>query len=233
MSGRAWACTAHDLRMQGRHGFWIAYGFVTLFYIGLLRLLPESWCDVLGPLVLFTDPAVMPYFFVGGLIIYERDDGALVSLWATPLRPTEYLAAKTLSLTAMGVVTALAIALGGVGLGVHWGLLLLGVAPTAVLFSLLGVAMAARFEVLNRYLIVAGFFLAPLFLPLMDYFGVWHSPLLWAIPTHGALALIRGAMTGEAVPMWQVGVAAAVFAVWIPLAWLWARAWFLRYVVAR
>ena len=48
---------------------------------------------IMGNLVIGT------FYFMGGLVLLEKDEGSLEARVTTPLKPTEYLSAKVLTLT--------------------------------------------------------------------------------------------------------------------------------------
>jgi len=129
---RALAAIKADILFQYRHGFYTVYFLITVFYILLLRLLPTEPRTFLAPVLLFSDPAVLGFFFVGGLVLFERKQNLLEGFLVTPLRPGEYLLAKALSLSLISLATSLAIAWLGVGVPFNPLLLLAGVSLTSI-----------------------------------------------------------------------------------------------------
>lgn len=227
------ASLRNDVRLQLRQGFYLVYLVLTLAYIAAIWLLPAGAREVALPLLIFTDPAVAGFFFVGALMMLERSDQTLQTLFVTPLEPREYLLSKVGSLTALALLTSLAITLGGGEFGARLWLLLPGVALTSTLFVLLGVALAARFRVLNRFLVVAGLATAVICLPLFGLLGVAQTPLWYLLPTQGAVVLIAGAFASDLPPVWQLFYGFAVLTVSIWAAWRWALRALERFVVGR
>jgi len=117
-----------DVRFQFRHGFYYAYLFISLFYIAILRVVPEQFRVLVTTIVIFSDPSVFGFFFVGGILLLERGEKTLESLFVTPLRLHEYFISKILSLSLIAVATSLLIAFSLLGLRFNLLLLLLGVA---------------------------------------------------------------------------------------------------------
>ena len=230
---RALACARHDVRLQLRYGFYTAYAVVTVIYVALLRLLPEAARELLCPVVLFTDPAVMGYFFVGALLMFERGDGTLEALWVTPLRVAEYMASKALSLTVLALLTTSVIAVATVGFSIHWPLLITGVALTSIPFALLGIGLAARFERLTGYLVIAGLAQTPFYFPLLDHFGLVRSWVLYLIPSQASLLLIGGGLGTRTLATWEILYAISMLLVCTLLAYLWAFRIFNNHVVGR
>jgi fluoroquinolone transport system permease protein len=140
-----------DVKFQFRHGFYYAYGFVSLLYVGLLRALPMEFRERITTLLITSDPAVLGMFFVGGMVLLERGQNIFESLFVTPLRVREYLVSKAISLTLLSVVTCFLIATLTFGLDYHGGLFFLGIVLTSVLFTLLGIGTAVRARSLNGF----------------------------------------------------------------------------------
>jgi fluoroquinolone transport system permease protein len=224
------AALRNDVRLQWRQGFYGAYLLLTVLYVLILRQIPEGVARWLTPLVIFSDPAVVGFFFIGGVVLLERADRTLDALFVTPLRVPEYLLAKIGSLGAMAVATSLLIALGA-GLRFRPVPLLLGITLTASLAVLAGIALVSRFESLNRFAWVGGLAISLFSLPLLAWFGVvgwgWVAPL----PTAASVALIGGAFGEPALGPAGVALGTAWLLAWNLAAWLWARRWFGRYVV--
>jgi len=226
---RIWAALKADLAFQYRHGFYAAYLVVTLFYIVLLRLLPAKAGAYLAPVLLFTDPAVLGFFFVGGLVLYERKQNLLTGFLVTPLRPWEYLFSKAVSLALISLITSLAII--GLGLGSSFNLLPLvtGVLLTAPFFTLVGVTLAVGSRTLNGYML-ASIRLAPLFaVPLAEYFGFLSHPLLHLVPGRGGMFLIAGSL--QEISRVEILWSALSLIAWLAVAFVWARRSFYRRVV--
>ena len=48
-----------DVRYQWRYGFYFIYGFMTVCFIIVLRLLPDSWRETALVATLLADPALL------------------------------------------------------------------------------------------------------------------------------------------------------------------------------
>lgn len=218
----------YDVKFQVRHGFYYAYLFVTVVYIAGLRLVPETYRTLATVLVIFTDPSVLGFFFIGGVLLLEKGQNTLESLFVTPLRVSEYIWSKVASLTMLSLLSSLAIAVFSLGTGVNIALLVLGVGLGSVFFTLLGFALASRARSLNQYF----FYSIPtaIFdLPLLKYLGLPDAWLYYLLPSQPELLLIEGAV-GHITPG-QTIYAAVALCIWIAIAYRWAQGWFYRYTV--
>jgi fluoroquinolone transport system permease protein len=225
------AAFRNDLRLQFRHGFYYVYLVLAIIYVIILRVLPDSARDLLLPLVIFTDPAIAGFYFIGAIVLLERADGTQQALFITPLRLRDYFLSKVLSLSTLALATSLAIALFAVGPLFNILALIIGVALTSILFVTLGLAFVSRFKVLNFYLFSAGLAVALMSLPLLGFLNIWDSLLFWLFPTQPCLVVIAVAFRPESYPFWEYVLAMVVLLAWIIGAWLWASRWYPRYVL--
>jgi fluoroquinolone transport system permease protein len=222
-----------DVLLQLRYGFYYAAAFVTLVWIAVLYPLPASILDLAVPFVVFTDLAVAGYYFIAGMVLFEKGEETLFALLSTPLRFREYLASKLATLTAMAIIMSLVVVVATYGSGFDAALLVLGVILTSLLFLLVGFIVIAPFDSISSYLIPSQIPLVVMSLPLIQFLGVWESPLLYLLPAHGSLLLFGGAFGVESLAAWQIAYAVVYQFLWICGLALLARWTFDRYVVAR
>lgn len=219
-----------DIRLQVRQGFYAAYLVVAVAYVIALRAAPEPIGRWLLPLVLLSDPALLGFYFVGGLLMLEREDRTLEALFVTPVHTGEYLAAKAISLTLLALLACAAIALAS-GLPIRLFPLLAGVLATAPLFVFIGVIAASRTASINRYMFTSILYIVPLCVPLIEYFGVARGTIWIVMPMGAALRFFAGAV--EPRSGWELAGAAASLLAWNAVACAWARRWFERHVIGR
>jgi len=227
------ACVSNDFRLQFRHGFHLAYAFVTVFYALFLRALPQDIRQLLLPIFIFNDPALAGLFFVGGVVLLERGDGVFDALSVTPVSTRDYMLSKVLSLTALSVASSLAVAAAAGGLALNWPLLALGAALSAVPFILIGILIVSRFRGLATNMVVAGLVIAPLLAPFLEYFGVLSSRVFWLSPVKPAIILITAGLRSAEISAWEVLASIIVLVGWSAGLGIWAWKWFSRYVVGR
>lgn len=228
---RIMAGIANDVRFQVRHGFYYAYALVCLLYILFLRSLPEDVQGMAGTVLLFSDPGALGSFFVGGIVLLERGQSILDTLFVTPLRLAEYLISKVVSLTVLAISTAFAIVLLTFGWRFDPLLLLAGIVLSSAFFTLLGLGIVVRVKTLNGYLLVSPFYVTVFFLPALEHLQVYSSPLFYLLPGKATMMLIDGAFHG--IGGGELVYALGTMGVWILLAYLWAHRSFTRYVIMR
>jgi fluoroquinolone transport system permease protein len=220
-----------DLRLQKRYGLMYAAAFVTIVWVVLLRQLPHESLPLAVPFVIFVDLAIVGFYFIAGMVLFEKDEHTLSAMVVTPLRFWEYLLSKVITLTALALVASLTLALATYGVGFNLPLLALGTILTSLIGLLLGYISIAPFNTISSYWIPSQFYLMFLGLPIIDYFGWWPSAIFYLLPTHGSLLLLYGAF--DSIAAWQI-----VYAVVYQLAWAGLLGWlayraFERHIVAR
>ena len=222
-----------DLLLQKRYGFFYAGAFVTVVWVALLLPLPDALLELAVPLIVFTDLAVVSFYFIAGMVLFEKGEETLFALISTPLRFREYLVSKLLTLTALALVISLAVAVAGYGLDFNPVFFLLGVVLASLISALVGFITVAPFCSISSYLVPSSLALIPMGLPVFHFLGLWTSPILYLLPTQGALLLLGGAFAPGFLAAWQVAYAIIYGFLWmVGLAFLANRA-FERYVVAR
>lgn len=216
-----------DFRLLRRYQIITISVVVSAIYVGLFQFLAR-----LGPvdkvlvLLIFNDPALLGFLFIGVMVLFERNEGTLSALSVVPLRLDYYLLSKALSLSVVAVACCFAMALlAGTATfrPLHFGLASL---LTSLIFSFIGFGVVARHTVFNSYLLQALGVVVPLSLPFLGYFGVvpWHWFLLFpSYPAIGLyeLSLASAITTGQAVLYYGL----ALF--WCGVGYAWAR-WSMR-----
>lgn len=230
-----------DLLLQARAGLYpISAGVSILTAALMVAFAPtryvEGWLP--GILLLFAGGSTLIY--VVAMVLLERADGTLDAASVSPLRPSEYLGAKVLSLTTLGTAESALMGLGAVFVMRGRGLdvpapHLLGFAAAAALLAAVHVLAGAVIAVRHRDLLAAllpTILVAILFqLPALWCFGAVRSPAWMAIPSGPPTLLMRAAFAPLSGAEWALAVGgtgaglAGLFA--------WAHRAYLRHVVER
>jgi fluoroquinolone transport system permease protein len=189
---RLWNLIKGDIKFQVKYGFYFVYAVFTLFYIFLIFALPEAAREKAAAIMIYSDPAAMGLFFMGAIVLLEKSQRVINSIAVSPVKVSEYIISKTVSL---GVIAALVgtliAAASGSGniLGVMFGTFL-----GSVIFSLLGLIIAAKISSLNQFMIATVPFELLCFLPPMLYlFGYKKSLML----LHPGCIIIRMIYYGD------------------------------------
>jgi fluoroquinolone transport system permease protein len=224
---RLWVSMLWDVQLQFRYGFYYAGAVVAVIWMLLLSLASAEGLRLLLPPFLFLNLVMTTFYFIGGLVLLEKKQGTLAGLVLTPLRQHEYLAAKVTTLAILAAIECVLVVLVVYGVGLNWALLLAGLLSLAVVYTLFGFVAVSRFDSINAYIVPSGFIVALLTLPLVDYFGLWASPIFYLLPTQAALLLLAAAF--RPIAPWQMvyGLLATIF--WAGLGLWWSRRVFHRF----
>jgi len=185
-----------DIRLQLRNGFYAASVFVTAVWAAVFSQLPHFDASGVWAGMVAANLFITTFYFIAGLVLLERDEGSLAARSVTPLRPREYLASKVLTLSALAAVenTVLTLLLAGLGFlraGPGLIFLILGIVLLSAILCLAGFVVIARYRSINEFLMPSMVYVFGLGLPLIDFFGLWRSPLFLLHPMQAALALMR------------------------------------------
>ena len=213
-----------DVVLQARNGFYWATAFVVLVIGGLLLAVPESaladeamWV----PALVAVNLQITTFFFVAGLLLLERDEGTLLALAVSPLTPAAYLAARTLSLTALAGIETIALVSIAFADSPSWPLLLAGTCAVGVIYTGIGVALACHYASVNALLLPASVVVTLLLLPLLPHFGLAPRALFLLHPIEPPLTLIRAAY--RVTPTGDVAFGIRGSVLWGVFAFLWGQ----------
>ena len=218
-----------DIRLQIRYGFYYATVFVALIYVVIIRQLPTDNLGLILPLLLLSNLTITAYFFVAGLILFEKGEGTLEALVVTPLPPAAYLTAKIISLSILALVENLLIAGITTWFGFNLPMLAVGLILNATIMVLMGFIVVVRFDSINEFIIPGALLMTIFSPPLIDYFGLLQHWLFYFHPVAAPLKLMRAAFTGNVDAGIWLGLISSL--IWIGLLFNWARRDFAQFVV--
>jgi hypothetical protein len=225
-----------DARLQLRNGFYTAAAILTVVSIVALLLAPTQNLIWLLPPLVVNNLIVNGFFFLAGLVLLEKSEGSLEAQIVTPLRSSEYLAAKVGTLTLLSLVENLLIWAVVASFDFQPAVLVTAIVLGTALFASAGFVAVARYDSLNSFLLpgMAAVFL--LSLPLLPYFGIGQhnaiEALLYLHPLQPVLTLLS-AVSSNTVSLTEIvyGVAAGVG--WVTLFAWWANRSFRHFVVEK
>ncbi|MDF2673019.1 MAG: hypothetical protein K0R09_1284 [Clostridiales bacterium] len=172
----------NDIRYQIKYGFYFLYLFMTIVYLGILYIVPDKYKDIGLSIIILTDPAMLGFFFIGGIWLLEKGEGLHKFYSISPLKPIEYIFSKASSLSIISTLSALSIVLFGIHKTVNYPMLLLIVFIGSMIFTLLGLTLATYAHSVNNYLLISipveVFITLP---PILAAFGINH-PILEVLP---------------------------------------------------
>lgn len=219
----------YDVRLQFRHGFFYVYFVICLVYIVLLSLMPVSYRETADVLLTFTDPSMLGFFFIGGLVLLEKGQGIHDNLFVTPYRIAEYICSKSLSLTLLSLAASYSVHVSVFGFRHNPLFFLAGVGLTSVFFTLAGLSVAVRCTTLNGFFFYSSAVTAIFLLPVAETAGLWSSPLLGILPANASLALIGSVF--DPLHPWQYVYMLSLLIGWCCVAYVWTMHSIQRFIV--
>lgn len=180
-----------DLQFLHRQGVLWLYLGITVIYAALIIFLPRNWDPYSIILLLFSDPAVMGFLFSAAILFIEMDQGILGLLQISGTSPVYYLLGRGISMGLLAQVVATILCLVNPGLKVNLLYLWLAMGLSAMLFSLLGMAVALGFRQFTDFLILGTMVEVPLILPVLRSLNLWDHWIMDWIPSQGILGLLH------------------------------------------
>lgn len=179
-----------DTQYQLKYGFYFLYLILSALYVGILLLLPAEIRREGAALMIWSDPAALGFFFIGGIVLLEKGEGLHNYLSVLPVTAGEYILAKVLSLSLVSTLAGMAIAVLGLGGQVQYLLLLPGLFLGSAVFTLFGLMVGVRAQSVNHYLVMG----IPVGMALMSpsfviFAGLTH-PLVEVLPSTMLLRIL-------------------------------------------
>lgn len=200
-----------DVRFQFRHGFYYLYAFVTVSYIAVLLFIPLEFRSFWTVLIVFTDPGTLGFFFVGAIVMLERNQQLLTYLFITPVKLKSYLWSKIFSLTLIAWLTSLLIAYAALGTTVSFIWLTIAVFLCSFFFTACGLFIAVDAFSMNHFMFRAVLSMMLLYVPMLNYLDWISIRLFELMPSYSALFLLEHALSAEQ----------GIFSVHVPSGMVW------------
>jgi fluoroquinolone transport system permease protein len=179
-----------DVNFQFKYGFYFVYAILTVLYVCLLQVIPVAFKETAASVMIFSDPAAMGLFFMGAIILLEKSQRVMESLAVSPLKVSEYIISKVLSLGFLSTIAGvlITVAAGGKDIVVTAAGTFLG----SVIFSLAGLMIAAKISSLNQFLLATIPVELVIFIPAMAYMAGFSKRILLFHPGCIIISLLEG-----------------------------------------
>ncbi len=191
-----------EIALQWRQGFWLVYFVVSALYILVLLNLPRENRMMVSLIMILMDTSVLGVLFIGAMVLLEKQQSVIHSLFVTPLEPTGYIWSKTLSLTLIATVMSILVYLPVWEFSGYTFLLLLMVICTSGTFAMLGLGLAAGVDTINQYFGVQMAVSMLLTLPVVPYLLFGQHQAFIFLPYIASLDLMLGAL--KPLPAWRM-----------------------------
>jgi fluoroquinolone transport system permease protein len=218
-----------EITLQWRQGFWLVYLVFTAIYVTVLLSLPEKNRMLVSLILILSDTTMLGVIFIGALVLLEKQQDVIQSLFVTPLEPSQYIWSKTLSLSLIAVSMSILVYLPVWHFTAYTLLLLATIAFTAGTFVLLGLGLAARIDTINQYFGLLMGVSMLLILPVLPYMLLEQHPIFLILPYVASLDLMLGAL--NPLPVWRIFLDIILLVAWGYIAYKFALRRVTRYLV--
>lgn len=208
-----------DFTLQLRYNIVTIAIIISALYILLFKSLPGDNLDPLLILLILSDPAMFGVMFIGVLVLYEKDNNTLDALIVTPLKSSQYLWSKAISLTLIAVPIALAIAIIGHGFDLNYFYFIVGLALSSIMFVFLGFAVVSKANGFNQYIIKFALCTIPVSIPVLGIFDLYQSNIYYLIPSHATILLLKAGLK-HSIANWQVFYSTFYLLFWLILCFI-------------
>ena len=180
-----------DLKLLIKYNLLAVSLFLAAVYIILFKIFDAGdYYPLIGAIV-FSDPTMLGFIFMGVMVLYEKGQHTLQALSVCPVKFENYVWSKAIALTILALPACFGIVFSAYGFNFNYFAFIAAVLFSSVLFALLGFIGVARVQTFNQYIIVIPLFFAPAIIPLLELFNLWSHPLIYLIPTQASLLLFK------------------------------------------
>nr|WP_313402833.1 hypothetical protein [Clostridioides difficile] len=96
-----------DIKFQFKYGFYFLYLFLSIIYICIINVFPTFMREKIAIIMIYSDPAAMGLFFMGAIVLLEKSQRVLNSLAVSPVKVSEYILSKVISLGVISSIVAM------------------------------------------------------------------------------------------------------------------------------
>ncbi len=190
---------------------------ITVFYVLLIFFIRDfANADKFITLLIYNDPAVIGFVFIGMSIILEKDQDVLSALFVTPLDHHVYLLSRIVTLSAFGLFGALAMVIAAKGTAFNVVHFSIGAFSTCAIFCLMGIFIVSYTTEILHFLLRAVPMLIGMSLPLLNYFELTDLAFLKLFPIQGGLNLMVNSYSSSP-DLWELVFGYVSIALWTPL----------------
>ncbi|HBH0794191.1 ABC transporter permease, partial [Clostridioides difficile] len=114
---------------------------------------PTFMREKIAIIMIYSDPAAMGLFFMGAIVLLEKSQRVLNSLAVSPVKVSEYILSKVISLGVISSIVAMFIA---ITLNLDNIIIsTIGTFFSSIIFSLLGLIIASKASSLNQFIVLS------------------------------------------------------------------------------
>ncbi len=220
-----------DIQLQFRNGFYYASAFVAVLFVIVMKQFPEFDFRPWWPALILENLVINSFYFISGLVLLEKGEGTLEAQIVTPLRKTEYLVSKVVSLGILSLFETLVLVVLISGFRFNWFWLILGILLLMAIYALYGFFVVARYDSINEFLLPSVLWTFGFSFPLLYYFDILTGWWMFLHPVQAPMMILQAAF--ETIPAWQLVYGILYSALWIIITLYASLHAFDRYIVRK
>lgn len=229
-----------DATVQVRNNLYtIGISFATLVAVLLAWLAPPNQLPAIIPALMLLVIGGTTLLYVAAMIFFEKDEGTLSANIVSPMRTSEYLWSKIITLTGLATLESVIMIGGALLIMRFWekvtlpniALLLIGIVTIGIIYTLIGILLVVRYDRFLDFLIPMAAVAAVLQLPFLYLGNLIKHWIFLLVPTSAPSMLIQGAYIQLAAWKWVYGV--GYTAVLIIGLTVWAYRAFHRHIILK
>ena len=191
-----------DLKLLVKYNLLAVSIFLAAVYISIFKIFDVGDYHPLISAIVFSDPAMIGFIFIGVMVLYEKGQHTLQALSVCPIKFENYIWSKAIALTLLALPVCFGIVFSAFGFSFNYFAFIIAVLFSSVLFALLGFIGVARVQTFNQYIIIIPLFFIPAIIPLLDLFNLWFHPFFYLIPTQASLLLFKASFEPISLSEW-------------------------------
>lgn len=187
----------YDFKLQFRGGFYFAYIFVTILYVAFLRTISLSFKDIITVFIVYSDPSIVTFYFVAGMVLLEKNEKTLDSVFISSMSVNTYLINKVISLGFISLLTSFIIVTLSYGFDYNPLLLFTAVMLSSSFYTLAGIGISVKSPTINRFIYPSMGFVMLFTLPAINYIPQINFVFLEYLPAMSIIRLLDYSITKD------------------------------------
>jgi fluoroquinolone transport system permease protein len=180
-----------EIVRQFKNGIYYASIFVLVLWILLFSCIKTISLSSLLPMIVLSNLTMTTFYFMAGIMLFEKGEGSLAAQVTTPIRNWEYITAKAISLSALATLENLIITIALTGWRFNYWPVILGTFAAGIIFCLVGFITVIRYDSINEFLVPSIGYMFLVMLPILSVFFLHKSWVWYLHPVYSTYKLIE------------------------------------------
>ncbi len=165
---------------------------VTILYIGIFQAIKGiEEVDKVLVLIIFNDPALLGFIFIGVGVLLEKNEHTLQALVVSPLKEVNYILSKIIALSLISLGCCVVMALAAKGPNFHWIHFVAASIGTTSLFGFVGFILISNVHSVNEFILKSALLFIIMGLPFLGYFEVMDRVYFLLFPAQASIDLFN------------------------------------------